>query len=94
MAGDQLHRQNIHSLMRTEFKNRFDVRVIQFGQGEGFFAKPFAGILVTKRIGGKNFQRNIAIELFIVRSVHNAHPARTDFRDDAVMTECLADHEW
>jgi hypothetical protein len=43
---------------------------------------------------GKNFQRDIAIELFIVRSIHNAHSARTDFRDDAVMTERLADHEW
>jgi hypothetical protein len=29
-----------------------------------------------------------------VRSIHNAHSARTDFRDDAVMTERLADHEW
>ena len=40
---------------------------------------------------GQGLERNIAVELLIVRAIHHSHAARADQLEDAVVAQHLAD---
>jgi len=44
--------------------------------------------------GLENWQRDETTEVYVLSLVDDAHPATTQFLDDAVMRDGLAHHEW
>ena len=85
LAGNQLHREEINAILRAKFINGFDVRMIELGERQRFFAKLFARRFVGEQTGGKNLQRDVAVELFVMSAIDFAHAARADFFDDPVV---------
>src|ERR1700684_3807892 len=84
IAGNQLHREKVDAV-RTEFENSLDVRMIELRESESFLTKLFASRFVREQAGGKNLQRDIAGELFVMRAIHFAHAARPDFLNHAIV---------
>jgi len=57
-----------------------------------FFAEAFARFLAGDSAGRKNFEGDVAIELLIVRAVHDTHATGGKLGDDAIVAERLPDH--
>ncbi len=91
-ARDVLHHQEIHPVLGAELIDRFDIRMVQLGQGHGLFAEASAGRVVTQSARGQNLQCHIAVELFITGAVNHTHSSGGYFFQDAVVAECLANH--
>ena len=72
--------------------NRGDVRVIQPGQRFRFTPEPPPRGLVAQRTGWQHFQRDVAIEMFVMSKVDLAHAAGAEPLDDPVVREGAADH--
>ena len=54
-AGDEFHDQEIDAVLRIEIVDGGDVGMIQFREGQGFFAKALAGGFVAENAWGQNF---------------------------------------
>src|SRR5258707_1151802 len=91
-AGNKLHGQKVHAGLRVEFVDGFDVRVIELGESQGFFAELAARAFVCKRAGRPDLHRDVAIELLVVGAIVFPHAARADSLDDAVVADRLANH--
>ena len=59
--------------------------------GFGFALKAGKHLVVFGDISGKKLQSDKAIEFDVLGLVHNTHTATTEFLDDAVMRDGLAD---
>jgi hypothetical protein len=66
--------------------------MIQASQGQRFFAEAFVRDFVGESSRRQNFDRHVAVELFIVRAIDYAHPAGTDLFHDLVMRQPLSNH--
>jgi hypothetical protein len=49
-------------------------------------------VLILAGCGTDQFQRDIAVEAFVTRAEDLAHPASTDFLQDSIMPNPLANH--
>ena len=58
---------------------------IERSRGFRFTSETLHPLTIRCEVCGQNLQRDLAIEFRIPRQIHLAHPARADFRDDAVM---------
>ncbi len=92
-SGDVLHHQKVQAVLRAELIDRFDIRMVQLGQCHGLFAEVSTGCVVTQSARGQNLHGHIAIELLITGAVNYTHPSGGYFFQDAVVAECLANHE-
>src|ERR1043166_109014 len=77
--------------MYAHIVNRQNVRMIQGAGGLRFLFKSPETISVLRESGGQNFDRHVAIQLFIARAIDLTHPARAELRADFVTTELCAD---
>src|ERR1700720_1984177 len=66
--------------------------MVQLGETERFFSKAPAGGFVSNGPWRQNLQRNVAIQLFVMRAIDNAHSAGTELFKNAVVPEHLTDH--
>ncbi len=66
-----------------------DVLVVELGCRLGLVAEAGDLSLIEHGGEGQNFQRDAAIERLLVRFVHDAHAAPTDFADDLVVADLL-----
>ena len=71
---------------------RCDVRVIQLGQELGLSLESLQPIPVSRKLLGKNFDRDLASELGVAGSVDLAHSPGADLLKDLVVSEGLTDH--
>ena len=62
----------------SKLKNHRNIRMVEFRQGKSFFPKTFSRRLIGKHAGGKHFEGNIPLQLFIVCTIDNSHAASTD----------------
>ena len=69
-----------------------NVWVVKFCEEQSFIAKAPARFLVFQHAGRQNFERHVAVELFIVCAINLAHSARAYFFDDAIMAQRPANH--
>src|SRR4029453_7141665 len=85
-----LHHDEIVAVSRLDFVDRDDVRVIQRRGGVRFLDKPATTILVADAVCGQNLDGYLAVETRIARSIHLAHSACADEREDFVGPESCA----
>src|SRR6202451_2843450 len=67
--GNQLHRQEVHALLRTELENRGNIRMTQLSERERFFAELPAGGVIRQRACWQHFECDVAVQLLIVRAI-------------------------
>jgi hypothetical protein len=73
--------------MPPDVVDRADARIVQRGDGARFLLDAVAGFGVGRERAGEHFDRDVAIEARVSRSVHFAHAARAKRRDDFVGTK-------
>ncbi len=74
-----------------ETVDRADVGMIERGEHEGFTLKPGEAIRIVREQVGEDFERDVALQLRVARSVHLAHAASAKVRDDFVGTDLGSD---
>ena len=89
-SGNQFHCQKVHAFLRTELENRCNIRMTQLGERQRFFAELLSCDFVGQRTCRQHFERDIAVQLLVVRAIDDAHAARANLFDDAIMAETLA----
>jgi hypothetical protein len=78
--------------MLADFVNGADVRVIERGCCTSFATKTFQSLRVLRCILREKFEGDKSAEGNVFCLVHHAHPTATQFLDDAVVRDGLADH--
>jgi hypothetical protein len=68
-----------------------DVRVIERGQQTRLTLEPDQPIRVARERGGQDLDRDVAPEPAVAATVHLAHAARAEGRDDVVRTDASTD---
>ena len=76
----------------ADFVDRADVVVIQRGGGAGFAAKAFECTGIGGDVVGQKFERDESAERQVFGFVDDSHAAATEFFDDAVVRDSLAEH--
>ena len=69
-----------------------DIRVVQGGRRLSFTLKAAQGLRVFGDVVRKELEGNETMQAGVLGLVHNAHAAPTEFLDDAVVRDGLADH--
>ncbi|PYT97781.1 MAG: hypothetical protein DMG38_18465 [Acidobacteria bacterium] len=60
------------------------------GDGFGFALEALFASRISRELRGKNFYRDGAVEPCVPRTVHLAHPARAERRDDLMRPPVLS----
>jgi hypothetical protein len=84
-AFNKLHGDEVRPLALTNLVNVRDVRMVESGRGRGLLFETAHSILVSSHFGGKNLQRDFAMESQILRQINFTHPALADLGNGAVM---------
>ena len=91
-ALDEVHR-DVHLPIRlSHVVDGADVRMIQRGCGLRLVQQSAARALVAEGRGGKDLERDVAVEPGVARAEHDAHRARADLFQHAIRSEWLVDH--
>jgi len=77
-AVDELHHERRHTVGFLEPVDLRDVRMVQRREHVGFALKSHDPLSVARERFGKDFQRNIALQLRVARPVDLPHPAGAD----------------
>src|SRR5215471_14962699 len=88
-SGDVMHALP-HGRATASLANLIDgeyVRMIECGRRPGFANKPIQLLLILAEFFVEKFDRDLAIELRVLRQIDFAHSAGADLRDDAVMRQ-------
>src|SRR2546422_313170 len=90
LALQKLHDNKVLALVFINLMDGTDVGVIQGGGGASFTLEPLHRITVLGKLFRQEFQSYQTAEPGVFCLVHHAHPAATEFFQDAVMRDCLA----
>ena len=90
-AGDVFHDEEVHAVLGVEIENRRHAGVGQPGQGVRLTAEALARRRVRERAAQQHLDRNVAVEVQIVRSVHLTHAAGAERLENAVVRKLLTD---
>ena len=86
----KLEREKIRDAVLIDAVNLRDVRVIQTCERLGFALETFQALWVRGEVLGQDFDRHVAIQTRVARSIHLAHRARAEWSADLVERERLA----
>src|SRR6266478_6282515 len=90
-AVEELHRDELLTVLLTNVINCADVRVVQCRCGLRFATKAFQSSGIVKHFWRQELQRHGSMKPRVFRFVNNAHPAAAELLDDAVMRNGLSD---
>ena len=88
----KLHGDERFAVLVVNFVDGADVRMVQCGSRLGFALEAAESLRVFGYVVGQELESDKATELHILSLVDHAHPAATEFLDDAVVRDGLADH--
>ena len=71
--------------------NRADIGMVERRSGLGFTLKTSQSLGVSRNFIGQEFERNKTLKADVLGLVHHTHPTATQFLDDAVVRDGLAD---
>ena len=86
-AGHVLHHQEVGARLRVEVEDGGDAGMREPRQHVGLAAEALARRAVVERARGEHLDRDLAIEVRVVRLPHLAHAAAPDLLDEAVARE-------
>ena len=84
---DELENERFYAVRVFETVDARDVRVIQRREQFRFTLETRQALVVAGELFGKDFDRDVAIELRIAGAVHLPHAACADGRDDLIDAE-------
>jgi hypothetical protein len=79
LAVNELHGDEVRPVALTNLMDGRNVGMIERSRSFRFLNETAHAVLVCREVGGKNLQRNLAIEFCVLRQIHLAHPARAEF---------------
>ena len=88
----QLHRHEMAAGVLPDVVDRADVWMIQRRGGAGLALEPFDSAGIPRQFFGEEFQRDGASEPRVFGQVDHSHATLTQFLQDAVVRDGLADH--
>ena len=93
-ALDELHHQKANAVVFLEAMKGRDARMIQRSKKPRLALEPRQTLFVLRERFGKDFDRDFTTELGVAGAINFAHPARTDEREDLVVTESGSGRQW
>lgn len=87
LAVDKLHRDEVDIIALVDFVDVSNVRMIQGGGRLPLLNEAAHATLVSSERGRQDFERDFAIEAGVFGQINFTHPARAEFRQDAVMRD-------
>ena len=87
---DELHHERANAARVFKAIDLRNVMMVQRGKHAGFTIEARQAIGIVRKGLGKDFDRDIAIQLRVAGSVHLAHAASTEGRQDFVTTQACA----
>ena len=90
-AFEILHDDKGAAILLADIVNGADVRVIQRRRGSSLAAKATQRVRVASQFVRQELHRDNPMEPLVLRLVHDAHPARADLLENAVMGRGPAD---
>src|SRR6266446_3970362 len=90
-AIEILHHDEVLTIALVNLEDHADVGMIQRRGSLGFALKAAEGLLVFGYLVGQELQSDKAAELHILSFVDHTHAAATEFLNDAVVRDGLAD---
>ena len=91
LAAQELHDDIGRAVDLAELVDGDDITMLQSRDGLRFALEPLAGGGVQREVDVHHFQRDIALELRIVRPVEHSHPAASDEFDNVIAADGLRD---
>src|SRR5690348_5733467 len=82
---EQLHDDELLSILLADFENGADVRMIERSGGASFADETFEGALVLRQSLGQELHGDVALEDKILGAIDDAHAAAAELLLDAVM---------
>ena len=92
LAVQEFHHNVGLAVFLADFVNRTNVWVIQGRGGTGFASKTLKCLGVLGQFLRKKLQGDMSAQIRILGFVNDTHPTPTEFREDAVMRDGLANH--
>ena len=86
------HRDERLAGMRTDLVDRGDVRVIQRAGGARLSQQAGRSVRVADVFGGKEFERDAAVQASILSQINRPHSPGADLADDPVMGDLGSHH--
>src|SRR5688500_7686083 len=90
-AVHELHRDERMAVRFADFVDRADVRVCQV-RGRAGLVEQARALVRPDLATADDLDRDGAVELLVLRAIHDAHAAGAEARPDPVMAEGLANH--
>src|SRR5437016_1375541 len=87
----KFHSNECLPVLLADVMNRADIGVVQSGSGTRLTAKAFQCLRVTGEFFRQKLQSHKAAEPSVFGLIHDPHSATTEFLDDAVVRNGLAD---
>ena len=91
-AFQELHHNERLACILGDFVDGANVGMVQRGRSSRFTAEAFQGLRIFRDVPRQELQRDKAAEFEVFSLVDHTHPAATEFLDDAVVRDGLADH--
>ena len=92
LAFQQLHGDEVASVVLANLVDRADIWVVQSGGGASFALKTVERERIFFRLGRQELERDMAAQVDVLGFVDNAHPSAAQLREDTVVRDGLADH--
>ena len=86
-ALDVLHRQELATLIDTDFEQRADVGMVEAGDGARFAEEPPRRRAIVLRRVAEQLDRGLTVEACVPGQIHHAHPSRAQDRHELVMRD-------
>ena len=86
-AVDEVHREVVPPVDDPDIVDVDDVRVVEVGRRAGLALEPLDGLLRPLFLVEEHLDRDLALELRVLRAVDDAHPAAAQLGDDVVAAE-------
>ena len=91
-ALEKLHSDERLFTVSADFVDSADIRMIESGGCSRLAAKAFQGLRVLRQRVGQEFKGNETAKFGVLSLVDDSHAAATEFFDNAVVRNRLADH--
>ena len=92
-SADELEHERFQAVRFLEPMDARDVRMIQRSEKLRFPLESCEPFVIVGEFFGKNFDRDVALELRVARAIDLAHTAFSDWRDDLVGAEARSGGE-
>ena len=79
VALDVRHHEVDEIVLLFDGVDRDDVRMIQLRGCLGFAEEPLPDVRPKAQLGRQDLDRDLPLETFVARAIHDAHAATTDF---------------